>query len=35
MKEISPGNELRKWYNHDPAKWIEFRKRFRIELSAA
>ena len=33
MKEISPSNELRKWYSHDPAKWTEFRKLYRMELS--
>ncbi len=33
MKEISPGNELRKWYSHDPEKWMEFKKRYRMELS--
>lgn len=31
-KEIAPSTELRKWYDHDPAKWPEFRKRFRAEL---
>lgn len=33
MKEISPSNELRNWYSHDPAKWMEFRKLYRKELS--
>jgi len=32
MKDIGPSNELRKWFNHDPAKWEEFRKRYKIEL---
>ena len=31
-KDISPSNELRKWYGHDPAKWDEFRKRYFAEL---
>lgn len=31
-KEISPSNELRKWYGHDPAKWGEFQKRYAAEL---
>ncbi|NMC38899.1 MAG: DUF488 family protein [Bacteroidales bacterium] len=30
--EISPSNELRKWYGHDPAKWEEFRLRYKKEL---
>ncbi len=32
IKEISPSNELRKWFAHDPAKWSEFKKRYRKEL---
>ena len=32
LKEIAPSNELRKWFNHDPAKWAEFQKRYRQEL---
>jgi len=32
MKDIGPSNELRKWFNHNPAKWEEFRKRYKIEL---
>jgi len=32
MKEISPSNELRKWFNHDPARWIEFKERYKNEL---
>jgi uncharacterized protein YeaO (DUF488 family) len=31
-KDISPSNELRKWYGHEPAKWDEFRKRYFAEL---
>lgn len=33
MKDISPGNELRKWYNHDPAKWEKFRQMYKTELA--
>lgn len=32
-KEISPSNELRKWYNHDPGKWEEFKQLYKNELS--
>ncbi|GJL84031.1 MAG: hypothetical protein DHS20C01_36650 [marine bacterium B5-7] len=32
VKEIAPSTELRKWFNHDPEKWDEFQKRYRIEL---
>jgi uncharacterized protein YeaO (DUF488 family) len=33
-KEVAPSNELRQWFNHDPAKWTEFQKRYRAELIA-
>jgi len=32
LKDIAPSNELRKWYSHDPAKWDEFKKRYKGEL---
>ena len=32
LKEISPSDALRKWFGHDPAKWAEFKKRYRKEL---
>jgi len=28
LKEIAPETELRKWFNHDPEKWSEFRKKY-------
>jgi len=31
-KAIAPSKVLRVWYGHDPAKWPEFRKRYRKEL---
>ena len=31
-KEIAPSNDLRKWYQHDPNKWPEFRKSYFKEL---
>jgi uncharacterized protein YeaO (DUF488 family) len=34
LKEIAPSDELRKWFGHDPARWEEFRKRYRGELKA-
>lgn len=34
MKEIAPGNELRKWYNHDPSRWESFREKYKQELSS-
>ncbi len=32
LKEISPSDALRKWFNHDPAKWTEFKRRYSAEL---
>ncbi len=31
-KEVAPTTELRKWFNHEEAKWPEFRKRYLAEL---
>jgi len=33
LKELSPSSELRKWFDHDPERWEEFRKRYFKELS--
>jgi uncharacterized protein YeaO (DUF488 family) len=32
LKEIAPSDQLRKWYAHDPRKWIEFRKKYFKDL---
>lgn len=32
MKEIAPSTELRKWFDHDPARWEEFCQRYGAEL---
>lgn len=32
LKSAAPSTELRKWFDHDPAKWVEFRKRYQAEL---
>lgn len=32
IKEAAPSTDLRKWFNHDPAKWAEFQRRYRAEL---
>ncbi len=32
MKEVSPSSELRRWFNHDPDRWLEFRRRYKREL---
>lgn len=33
MKDIAPSTALRKWFGHDPAKWDEFRQRYKAELA--
>jgi len=33
MKEIAPSTELRRWFGHDPARWDEFERRYRVELA--
>jgi uncharacterized protein YeaO (DUF488 family) len=32
LKEISPSTPLRKWFNHEPEKWEEFKRRYLQEL---
>lgn len=33
MKDIAPSTDLRKWFDHDPAKWSEFKRRYKTELA--
>jgi uncharacterized protein YeaO (DUF488 family) len=33
-KELAPSGELREWFDHIPARFPEFRSRFRDELRA-
>ena len=32
LKDVGPSNSLRQWFGHDPARWNEFRRRYRAEL---
>ena len=32
LKDVAPSTELRKWFNHDPLRWTEFRRRYLREL---
>jgi uncharacterized protein YeaO (DUF488 family) len=34
IKELSPSAELRKWFNHNPGRWNEFKKKFFQELNS-
>ena len=31
-RSVAPSNALRRWYQHDPDKWEEFRRRYFAEL---
>ena len=32
LRDIGPSTALRKWFNHDPARWAEFQRRYDAEL---
>ena len=32
LKDVAPSDSLRRWFGHDPEKWIEFKDRYFIEL---
>ena len=32
-KQLAPSPDLRKWFDHDPQKYEEFSRRYRLELS--
>ncbi len=34
LKDLAPSDELRRWYNHDPERWVEFQRRYERELCA-
>jgi uncharacterized protein YeaO (DUF488 family) len=34
MKELAPTAELRRWFGHDPARWVTFQRRYKRELEA-
>ncbi len=33
LKSVAPSTELRKWFDHDPEKWKEFKRRYFAELA--
>ena len=33
-RELAPSSELRSWFDHDPARFEEFRRRYSDELAA-
>jgi len=32
LKDVAPSTALRQWFGHEPARWSEFRRRYRAEL---
>ena len=33
LRDVAPSNELRRWFNHEPKKWDEFKRRYFMELN--
>lgn len=33
LRELAPSDALRRWFGHDPSRWAEFRRRYRLELA--
>lgn len=33
LPDLGPSTTLRQWFNHDPARWEEFRRRYYAELN--
>lgn len=33
LKDVAPSRELRTWFDHDPAKYDEFKRRYEAELA--
>ncbi len=34
LKDIAPSPDLRKWFNHDPEKWLDFCKKYHKQLES-
>lgn len=32
MKELAPSTGLRRWFAHDPARWVAFQRLYKLEL---
>ncbi|MCJ8054458.1 DUF488 domain-containing protein [Shinella curvata] len=35
MKSVAPSTELRKWFDHKPERWMEFKTLYREELKGS
>ncbi|MCL4389466.1 DUF488 family protein [Candidatus Marsarchaeota archaeon] len=34
VKKVAPSDELRRWFSHDPKKWMGFKKKYKKELAS-
>ncbi len=34
LKDLAPSVRLRRWFNHDPSRWAEFKQRYAEELDS-
>jgi uncharacterized protein YeaO (DUF488 family) len=32
LRDIAPSTALRRWYGHEPRRWVEFKRRYFAEL---
>ncbi|HET9714613.1 MAG TPA: DUF488 domain-containing protein [Pseudolabrys sp.] len=32
IKDLAPSTELRKWFGHDPKRWPDFKRKYKVEL---
>ena len=35
LRDLAPSTELRRWFNHEPERWAEFKRRYLHELRSA
>jgi uncharacterized protein YeaO (DUF488 family) len=35
LKALAPSHELRVWFNHEPSRWDEFKRRYLLELASS
>jgi len=35
LKELGPSHQLRRWFGHEPARWLAFKRRYFKELEDA
>ncbi len=34
LTDLAPSPDLRRWFGHDPQRWVEFQQRYEAELQA-